>query len=63
MFWRKDNRHRRPTPPPSPRPRSAPRPAPLDAASEAARLSASTGGQPVVIARERRGGGFKLPGL
>ena len=33
-----------------------------DPAAESARLAA-TGGRPVVIARERSGGGFKLPGL
>jgi hypothetical protein len=37
-------------------------PAPVDAAAEQARVTALTGGKPVVIQRERRGR-FKLPGL
>ena len=49
LFWRKGQ------------PSTAPA-EPVDAAAEQARITALTGGQPVVIGRERRGR-FKLPGL
>ena len=55
LFWRKDQ------------PAAAANPAtatatPVDAAAEQTRINALTGGQPVVIQRERRAR-FKLPGL
>lgn len=52
LFWRKDQPATQATPAPG-----ANEAAPLDPATVA------TGGKAVVIARERRGGGFKLPGL
>jgi hypothetical protein len=51
MFWRKDQ--------PQTQAAGANEAAPVDPATAVS----ATGGRPVVIARERRNGGFKLPGL
>ena len=63
LFWRKDQPATQANPAAVANTEAGAAAAPVDAAAEAARLGASTGNQPVVIARERRGGGLKLPGL
>jgi hypothetical protein len=62
MFWRKDQPQSQPSAAAVAAAEAGAAATPLDPAAEAARVAAATGGQPVVIARERRGG-FKLPGL
>ncbi len=62
LFWRKDNPATQVNPAAAAAAEAGAEPAPVDAAAEAARLAGATGGQPVIIARERRGG-LKLPGL
>lgn len=61
LFWRKDQPATQVNPAVAAAAQAGAAPAPLDPAAEAARLA--TGGKPVVIARERPGGGLKLPGL
>lgn len=61
LFWRKDRPETQVNATAAANTAVGATPAPLDPAAEAARLA--TGGKPVVIARERSGGGFKLPGL
>jgi hypothetical protein len=63
LFWRKERPETQVNPVAAANSAIAAEAAPIDPAAEAARLASATGGQPVVIARERRGGGFKLPGL
>jgi hypothetical protein len=58
MFWRKDAA----TPATPATDPGAVTPAPVDAAAEQARIAAITGGQPVIIQRQRQAR-FKLPGL
>ena len=63
LFWRKDRPETQVNPTAAANSAAGAQPAPIDPAAEAARLAAATGGKPVVIARERRNTGFKLPGL
>lgn len=59
MFWRKDDAS---TQAPTVR-QTAEGQTTIDAATEAARLQALTGGQQAITITPRRSGGFKLPGL
>lgn len=59
MFWRKDDAS---TQAPTVR-QTAEGQTTIDAATEAARLQALTGGQQAITIAPRRSGGFKLPGL
>ena len=59
LFWRKDDPS---TQAPTTR-QTAEGQSTIDAASEAARLQALTGGQQAITITPRRDGGFKLPGL